>query len=70
MKPFNLKIAQSLNLIIIPDSDRHMDGHPVLNYSYSIYKWQANDEIETKEVELHLENQMTLIIWALSFLKP
>lgn len=57
MKAFNLTVARTLDLLIIPDSDGHMDGHPVLTYSYSIYKFHENSHIEEKEAELHLENQ-------------
>jgi hypothetical protein len=38
MKPFFITIAKNLALIIVPDSDAHADGHPVLTYTYSIYR--------------------------------
>lgn len=38
MKPFVITIAKNLTLVIIPDSDAHADGHPVLTYTYSIYR--------------------------------
>ncbi|GGB09554.1 MULTISPECIES: hypothetical protein [Mucilaginibacter] len=38
MKPFFITIAKNLTLLIIPDSDAHADGHPVLTYTYSIYR--------------------------------
>jgi|SRR5215217_9619525 len=59
MRPFNLTVAQSLNLTIIPDSDAHMDGHPVLTYSYSIYKNEgmAVGDLSKKENNVHLEQQ-------------
>jgi hypothetical protein len=38
MKPFFITIAKNLALIIIPDSDAHADGHPVLTYTYSVYR--------------------------------
>ncbi|WP_413667124.1 hypothetical protein ACEN9X_21695 [Mucilaginibacter sp. Mucisp86] len=41
MKPFFITTAKNLTLIIMPESDAHMDGHPVLTYSYSIYRRDA-----------------------------
>lgn len=38
MKPFFITIAKNLALIITPDSDAHADGHPVLTYTYGIYR--------------------------------
>jgi hypothetical protein len=60
MRPFNLTVARSLNLTVIPDSDAHVNGHPVLTYSYTIYKNErgcSGGEISNKESHLHLENQ-------------
>ena len=57
MRPFKLTVAQSLNLTIIPDSDAHMDGHPLLTYSYSIYKNEgafSGNDLSEKESSLHL----------------
>lgn len=67
MKPFNLTVARSLNLTVIPDLDAHMDGHPILTYSYSIYKNSGTfpeTDLSEKESTLHLENQNDPIIWA------
>jgi hypothetical protein len=38
MQPIYLKINNNLPLMVIPDSDAHMDGHPILTYSYAVYK--------------------------------
>jgi hypothetical protein len=38
MKPIYFKVDNHLPLMIVPESDAHMDGHPVLTYSYAIYK--------------------------------
>jgi len=38
MKPIFIKTRADLSLIIIPDSQAHVDGHPVLTYTYSIYR--------------------------------
>ncbi|HKG07078.1 MAG TPA: hypothetical protein VKB19_11495 [Pedobacter sp.] len=37
MKPFYFTISDSIQVMVIPDADAHMDGHPVLTYSYTIY---------------------------------
>jgi hypothetical protein len=38
MKPFYFKINESQPIMVIPDTDAHLDGHPVLTYSYTLYK--------------------------------
>jgi hypothetical protein len=38
MQPIYFEVADHLPLMIVPDADAHMDGHPVLTYSYAIYK--------------------------------
>ena len=38
MKPFYFTIDDSVQVMVIPDADAHMDGHPVLTYSYTLYK--------------------------------
>ncbi|AYL94572.1 hypothetical protein [Mucilaginibacter celer] len=38
MKPFFITIAYNLHLIVLPESEAHIDGHPVLTYSYSIFR--------------------------------
>ena len=46
MKPFFITVDESLPLMIVPDSVAHMDGHPVLAFSYSIYKrTKANSDV-------------------------
>jgi hypothetical protein len=37
MKPFYFKIENDLKVMVIPDADAHMDGHPTLTYSYAIF---------------------------------
>ena len=46
MKPFLITVDSGLKLMIVPDSDAHADGHPVLTYSYSIYKSKQADIYE------------------------
>ncbi|MDB5130253.1 MAG: hypothetical protein JWR02_2 [Mucilaginibacter sp.] len=43
MQPIYLKADENLPLMIIPESDAHMDGHPVLTYSYCIFKDHSTD---------------------------
>jgi hypothetical protein len=38
MKPIYIEVDSNLPLMIVPESAAHMDGHPVLTYSYAIYK--------------------------------
>jgi hypothetical protein len=38
MQPIYLEISDKQPLMVIPESEGHMDGHPVLTYSYIIYK--------------------------------
>jgi hypothetical protein len=38
MQPIYFEIDNHMPLMIVPDADAHMDGHPVLTYSYAIYK--------------------------------
>ena len=44
MQPIYLQIDNRLPLMIMPESDAHMDGHPVLTYSYAIYKDEPGDD--------------------------
>lgn len=44
--------------MIIPDTQVHMDGHPVLTYTYSVYRDKqdkALQQAEAKQSRLHLE---------------
>jgi len=54
MKPIYLQVDDKLQLMIIPDSDAHVDGHPVLTYSYAIYKREQqrfdNEFIDTSRL--------------------
>jgi hypothetical protein len=44
MKPIYLTVMDELPLMIIPDSQAHADGHPVLTYTYSIYRDKRKEE--------------------------
>lgn len=58
MKPIHITIAKKRPLVIIPDSHAHVDGHPVLTYTYSVYNDQKKgdkDLVLSKEASLHLE---------------
>lgn len=58
MKPIFLTINNKLKLIIIPDTQAHLDGHAVLTYTYSIFLNTGLKEPQlsrSKESSLHLE---------------
>ena len=58
MRPIFTTIDDTLDLMVIPDSEASADGHVVLTYTYSIYKDHFNGSgkyIEKKERKLHLE---------------
>lgn len=57
MQPIFIKVGADLPLMIIPDSEAHVDGHPVLTYTYSIYKDKNNNKsgLVSKENNLHLQ---------------
>jgi hypothetical protein len=59
MRPFNLKIANSLNITVIPDSEAHINGHPVLTYSYKLYKNEHDSDriLTERENKLHLQSE-------------
>ncbi|MDB5010079.1 MAG: hypothetical protein JWQ06_868 [Mucilaginibacter sp.] len=38
MKPLFITVKTQLLLMIIPDSQAHVNGHPVLTYTYNIYR--------------------------------
>jgi hypothetical protein len=57
MKPIFITVTPKRPLIIIPDSQAHVDGHPVLTYTYSVYRDQQNgdrEQLVDKETNLHL----------------
>ena len=43
MKPIYIKVNKNKPLMVIPDADGHMDGHPVLTYTYALYDYNGND---------------------------
>jgi hypothetical protein len=55
MQPIFFTIGARLPLMIIPDSQAHVDGHPVLTYTYSVYKnSKKHSELVNIESNLHL----------------
>ncbi len=57
MKPIHIVVGNELPLLIIPDSQAHLDGHTILTYTYNIYKNTGDTatNIRSKETFLHLE---------------
>jgi len=57
MKPILITVGNELPLVIIPDSQAHLDGHTILTYTYSIYKNTGfSKRIKSKENYLHEDN--------------
>lgn len=60
MKPIFFTVGTKLPLMVIPDSQAHIDGHPVLTYTYSIYRDKHltnSEQINSKASELLLEKK-------------
>jgi hypothetical protein len=57
MVPLYFIISNQTPLMIIPDSQAHFDGHPVLTYTYNIYKntGPKNLSVNRMETKMHLE---------------
>jgi len=45
MKAFYILVNKIMPVIVIPDADAHVDGHPVLTYSYTLYKSDQGMEV-------------------------
>ena len=55
MKPIYFTLGDDLQLMIIPDTQAHVDGHPVITYTYSIFRNKEDPfYAEMKESRLHL----------------
>ena len=57
MSPIFFKINPGLEVMIIPDTQAHANGHQIITYTYSVFKDDsgADPTIEqTKSSELHL----------------
>jgi uncharacterized protein YcgL (UPF0745 family) len=46
MSVFYLNISKKLALKVVPETRVYMDGHPILTYSYSLYR-DDQDDIDT-----------------------
>jgi len=44
---FNLN--DEFQVTVIPDADAHMDGHPVLTYSYTLYRFESGHKKRLKD---------------------
>lgn len=56
MRPLFFITQNKLPLTIIPDTMAHVDGHPVLTFTYSIYKGQSEELLQARTNRQHLEN--------------
>lgn len=54
MQPLFFKVGADLPVMIVPDSQAHVDGHPVLTYTYSIFKVKHIDHQELVKIESNL----------------
>jgi len=58
MKPLFFTLGNRKKIMIIPDTMAHMDGHPILTYTYSIFLdtgFNSPLQARSKESVLHLE---------------
>jgi hypothetical protein len=58
MKPIYFTLGNRKKLMAIPDTTAHVDGHPVLTYTYSIFLDTGVNtplQVRSKESTLHLE---------------
>src|ERR1700743_1208931 len=59
MAPLFFRLGNQLPLMIIPDTQAHLDGHIILTYTYSIYNDTGKGELKqskSKESSLHLDH--------------
>ena len=60
MIPIHFTIDDNFPVMVIPDTQAHVDGHPVLTYRYNIYYDTGTDnaeDIKEKEGELLLQSK-------------
>jgi len=59
MKPIYFTLGGNFQIMIIPDSQAHQNGHTILTYTYSIFKnpTRQKDEFLRKESTLHTERK-------------
>jgi hypothetical protein len=55
MQPYYFTTQSNLFLTIIPDTMAHIDGHPVITYTYSIYHGHSEKRLPVRESRQHLE---------------
>jgi hypothetical protein len=58
MKPIFFTLDNHRHIMAIPDTEAHMNGHPVISYTYSLFIDEDKGDpkqAEAKESTLHLE---------------
>lgn len=55
MKPFYFTTHNKQPLTIIPDTMAHIDGHPILTYTYSLYRGHSEKRLPIRVNRQHLE---------------
>jgi hypothetical protein len=59
MKPLYIKLENLLELMIIPDTQAHLNGHTIITHTYSIFTNTGTGNplvARSKESTLHLEH--------------
>ena len=59
MKPLYFKMESGLALMVIPDTQAHLDGHTIITHTYSVFRdtGAGNPLVaRSKENTLHLEH--------------
>ena len=52
MTPFFCKLNSETTIMVIPDTQAHVDGHPVLTYSYTLYRAEpGHSEVEMSSAD-------------------
>nr|WP_294943801.1 hypothetical protein [uncultured Mucilaginibacter sp.] len=60
MVPIFFKVGDDIPVMVIPNTEAHLDGHAVLTYTYNIYRDNGFEDaatIKLKETELMLEKK-------------
>ena len=53
MKPIFITVGSALPLMILPDTEAHLDGHPVITYTYSLYRNKDEFKIPADKYQVY-----------------
>ena len=51
MKPFFITVGARLSLLVVPETEAHFNGHPVITYTYSLFIKNRDEYAHTVIVE-------------------